>query len=105
VLGRREIKEQVVVLAFQRAGLHARAFTSPGPYAQFTIAVGKVVPAVVVSVYATNAAARKSPPTIAINGKRVRAIAVENVRIFVASAAPGDVRRQVSRAIAFLRRV
>jgi hypothetical protein len=99
------IKEQDVVLAFQRAGLPLRKFTSSGPYAQFTASTPKLVPAVVVSVFATERAARRSESSMAINGKRVRAIGVRNVRIFVHAGAPGDVRREVSRVLAHLRRL
>jgi len=99
------ITEHDVVQAFQRAGLPLRQFTASGPAAQFTASTAKVIPAVVVSVFPSDQAARKSASLLSINGKRVRAIALRNVRIFVASAATSDVRRRVTQALALLRRV
>ena len=105
MLQRRVIGEQDVVAAFQRAGLPLRRFTASGAAAQFTASTPKLNPAVVVAVFPTEQAARRSVTSLAINGKRVHAIALRNVRIFVAAQATSDVRRNVAHALAFLRRV
>jgi hypothetical protein len=105
VLKARVIGEQDVVLAFQRAGLPLRRFTASGTAAQFTASTPKLTPAVVVAVFPTEQAARRSVTSLAINGKRVHAIALRNVRIFVAAQATNDLRRHVSRALVFLRRL
>ena len=105
VFERRAISEQDVVLAFHQAGLGLRRFTSTGGAAQFTASTKTLVPAVVVSVFGSEAAAKRSESSLAINGKRVRAIAARNVRIFVAANAPPDLRRNVTKALALLRRV
>jgi hypothetical protein len=105
MLERRTISEHDVVAAFQHAGLPLRPFTSSGAVQQFTASSGKLVPAVVVSVFHTEQAAKHSESSLAINGKRVRAIGMRNVRIFVAAGAPQDLRRQVTHVLALLRRV
>lgn len=93
-----------MVLAFQHAGLPLRHFTSPASVTQYTASVGKLVPAVVVSIYRSAHAAKAGPTSLAINGKRVHAMTVDNVRIFMAAGATNDIRRRVARALTLLRR-
>lgn len=102
---RKAIGKEDVVAAFHGSGISLRSFPVAGRPPQYTATVGTLNPAVVVEVFPNETAARRAEQTIAINGRRVRAIGVRNVRIWVASGAPGELQRHVSHAIASLKRV
>jgi hypothetical protein len=100
------ITQQQVVHAFAGGGIALRAFPEPGHHElQFTASTPQANPAVVVTVFPDERSAQKAPQTLAINGRRIKAIGTRNVRIWVAANAPHDLRRHVHVALRTLKRL
>jgi hypothetical protein len=105
VFERRAITSQDVVAAFHGAGIPLHEFPAPGAPHQYTASAAGLNPALVITVFPNTTAAARAEQTLALNGRRVRAIPVRNVRIWVASGAPHDLRRHLTHAMSSLRHV